>query len=438
MKSLLKIIRVSILVCVIIVMLQTIFNGFKFENLTDPDFLGIYFFYSFILTIINSLYYSYFKRKVGWGDANWKRVLLAALGAVALTLIGFFFCRMIHLTVFEDVPFQEFIANESIDFYFFPFLFTTIISLFLHLVYFYKALQDKKVKEQKIIAGTASAQFDALKNQLDPHFLFNSLNVLSALIDENPDQAQKFTSSLSKVYRYVLEQKNKELVSLEEELKFAKTYINLLKMRFEDGIIFRFPEKLENPEAKVVPLSLQLLLENTVKHNVVNPVDPLLIEIYEENGMLVVKNKLQPKEILNSGHGVGLRNIIERYRLLTDRKMDVMKTKDEFIVRLPLLTKLSITMPSKLKFEEKDSYIRAREQVKKEKKFYGSLAAYCIIIPVLAVFNYLSSDQLWVIFPAIGWGLGLAFQAMAVFNYNPFLGKDWEERKIKEFMDKQP
>src|SRR5690606_34737643 len=98
----------------------------------------------------------------------------------------------------------------------------------------------------------------------DPHFLFNSLNVLTSLIDENPEQAQKFTTSLSKVYRYVLEQKNKELVSVEEELEFAKTFIGLLKMRFENGIHFEIPETTSNPEAKIIPLSLQLLLENAV------------------------------------------------------------------------------------------------------------------------------------------------------------------------------
>src|SRR5210317_931069 len=104
---------------------------------------------------------------------------------------------------------------------------TLVISSIFYVINYYKHKQDSKVKEHKIIAGTASAQFDALKNQLDPHFLFNSLNVLTSLIDENPDSATKFTTSLSKVYRYVLEQKNKELVSIEEELNFAKLYISL-------------------------------------------------------------------------------------------------------------------------------------------------------------------------------------------------------------------
>src|SRR5690606_11087179 len=118
-------------------------------------------------------------------------------------------------------------------------------SIVFHTIYFYRTWQENRIKEQKIIAGTASAKFDALKNQLDPHFLFNSLNVLTSLIEEDPEQAQKFTTSLSKVYRYVLEQKDKDLVTVDEELQFAKTFIRLLKMRFENSIVLDIPERSE-------------------------------------------------------------------------------------------------------------------------------------------------------------------------------------------------
>ena len=158
-------------------------------------------------------------------------------------------------------------------------LIALVVSSVFLVIYYYRHTQESKVKEQKIIAGTASAKFDALKNQLDPHFLFNSLNVLTSLIEENPEAATRFTTSLSKVYRYVLEQKNKDLVTLEEELKFANLYMLLIKMRFEDSIVFSVPQELSNPEAKVVPLSLQLLLENAVKHNMVTPEKKLHISI---------------------------------------------------------------------------------------------------------------------------------------------------------------
>ena len=237
--------------------------------------------------------------------------------------------------VFEGASYNEFIEEEEAVFYFIALLITSVISLFFHAIYYYKELQKNKVKEQKVIAGTASAKFDALKNQLDPHFLFNSLNVLTSLIDENPDNAQKFTTSLSKVYRYVLEQKNKDMVTVDEELAFAKTYMSLLKMRFEDSIIFDIPDRASNLESKVVPLSLQLLLENAVKHNMVTSSKPLHIKIYEEGNALVIANNLQPKQIVKKSSGVGLSNIKQRYSLLTDRKLIINQNASSFAVAKP-------------------------------------------------------------------------------------------------------
>lgn len=444
MKTILKVLKIGFIVSVLVILLDAAANNFEIREMKSFGTLGIYLFYCFALTIVNVLFSMGFEKFVGWENTGIRKLLLSTGGSILVTLIAYFFCRMVHLTLIDPVyNVSEFLANEDLSNYLFPLLFSTCISLFFHLVYFFKASQEEKVKEQKIIAGTATSRFDALKNQLDPHFLFNSLNVLSSLIDEDPDMAQKFTGSLSKVYRYVLEQKSKELVTVEEELKFAKVYMNLLKMRFEDSIIYNFPEKLTNPDAKVVPLSLQLLLENTVKHNKITSDSPLVITIYEADKVLVVKNNLQPKEILRNGSGVGLVNIKERYNLLTNRTMEIIKTEDEFMVRLPLLTKqtnqikpINTEKMKTLELENK-SYLNAKEQVKKEKEFYGNLTSYCIVIPVLAVFNYLTTGFLWVIFPALGWGIGLLFHGLAAFNYSPFLGRDWEERKIKEIMNKE-
>jgi hypothetical protein len=300
-------------------------------------------------------------------------------------------------------------------------------------------MQKNKVKEHKIIAGTASAQFDALKNQLDPHFLFNSLNVLTSLIDENPDAAQNFTTSLSKVYRYVLEQKNKELVSVDEELNFARIYVRLLKMRFEDSIDFEIPEKALNPDAKVVPLSLQLLLENAVKHNIVNSSNPLKIRIYENGGNLVVENILQPKEVLKKSSGVGLTNITQRYSLLTDRKVNINKTASHFTVEIPMLTKQISVMKTQTQesYIEDKRYIKAKEKVQAIKGFYSNLLSYLFVLPILAYINYRTTNFPWVIFPALGWGFGVLAHGMEAYGYSPFTGKNWEERKIREFMEKE-
>ena len=199
--------RIAFVVTAVIVLLEFVFNGFNTASLHWKKVI-VQFSYSFIITLFNFAYFVWLERKYDWKTESKKRFVIGVAGSTIVTLIAFAICRAIHLVVIESIyTFSEFVANESISQYLFPFLLSLIVSLFLHAFYFYKAIQENKVTEQKLIAGTASAKFDALKNQLDPHFLFNSLNVLTSLIEENPDQAQKFTTSLSKVYRYVLEQK---------------------------------------------------------------------------------------------------------------------------------------------------------------------------------------------------------------------------------------
>lgn len=432
MKHLLKILKISVAISLLIILLDTTFDGFSFEKLVDLETWGLYFFYSFNLTLINSTYFWFFGKKIGWENAGIKRVIIATAGSIIITLFGFFLCRLFEKTVFRGIEITTFLENESIRYYFFPLLFTAIISLFFHLVYFYKATQEKKVKQQKIIAGTASAKFDALKNQLDPHFLFNSLNVLASLIDENPDKAQKFTTSLSKVYRYVLEQKDKELVSVREELKFAETYMKLLKMRFENSIYFELPREISNEEAKVVPLSLQLLLENTIKHNIVSDNKPLKIKIYESEGYLIVENNFQKKEVLGDRKGVGLQNIVHRYHEITDRMVMIDQTEEHFKVSLPILTK-QISIMDTNEMNQENAYFKAKQRVKDLKEFYGNLISYCVVIPFLIFINYYTYwDFQWFWFPLFGWGIGLTIHAFSVFGY----GSDWEERKIKELMEK--
>ena len=432
MKFLFKILKISIAVSLLLILLDTTFNRRELDILFQVDYWGVYFFYSFSLTLINSVYFWFFGKKIGWAGAGIKRVIIATAGSIVLTLIGFFFCRMVDKTLFQGVELETFLNEESIRFYYFPLLFTTIISLFFHLVYFYKSLQEKKVKQQKIIAGTASAKFDALKNQLDPHFLFNSLNVLASLIDENPDQAQRFTTALSKIYRYVLEQKDKELVSVKEELNFANTYMKLLNMRFENSIFFEIPEELSNEEAKVVPLSLQLLLENTIKHNIVSENKPLRIRIYESDGYLIVENNFQKKEVLGGRKGVGLQNIVNRYHEVTQRKVLIEQTEEIFRVKLPVLTK-QISIMDTNEINQENAYFKAKQRVKEIKEFYGNLISYSVVIPFLIFVNYYTYWGFqWFWFPLFGWGIGLTIHGFSVFGY----GSDWEERKIKELMEK--
>ncbi|QBZ98008.1 2TM domain-containing protein [Flavobacterium sangjuense] len=361
-----------------------------------------------------------------------KRILIGFLASFLISILVIFLLRIFEDVLVEGISFSAFLSKEQLSNYLVAIILTFIVTLAFHAFYFYKAYAESKVKEQKIIAGTASAQFESLKNQIDPHFLFNSLNVLSSLIEENPDNAQKFTTSLSKIYRYVLEQKDKELVSVSEELAFAKTYMNLLKMRFENSITYELPEGFDNPEAKVVPLSLQLLLENTIKHNVVSEQKPLHIKIYIENNYLIVENNLQKKEVLQDRRGVGLQNIVNRYGLISERKMLIEESPDFFKVKIPILTKQIAFMETQNIYNENMAFMRAKDRVEKLKGFYGNLISYCCVIPVLVFINLKTGGFQWFWFPMFGWGMGVTFHAFETFGY----GKSWEEKKIREILNK--
>lgn len=392
--------------------------------------------FSIIIYLLNAASFILLMRKYDKELFTKKYIAYGVIGNIVASILGILLSRFVLKVLINQQSFAQFLAEERPEFYVSSFIIAMAVAFMFYAAYYYKYYKERQVKEQKIIAGSASARFDALKNQLDPHFLFNSLNVLTSLIDEDPHQAQNFTTSLSKVYRYVLEQKNKDLVTVDEELKFARTYVRLLKMRFEDSIIFDIPDQSSQPDAKIVPLSLQLLLENAVKHNVVTSSRPLHIRVFEDKGMLVVSNNLQEKQVVKKSSGVGLQNITQRYRILTDREMIINKTAEDFSVSLPMLTQKYTVMETQENYIEEKRYAKARERVQAIKDFYGNLMAYCIVIPFLWWLNLRTTEFLWAFFPTIGWGFGLTAHGMAAFGFNPLWGKRWEERKIKELMDK--
>lgn len=391
--------------------------------------------FSIILYLANIYTWRFLHGKFGSNFKSIKRLALGLAGNLVASLLGIFVARTILIVGFYGRSFTDFFQNEHIGNYYYSLLISIVVLAAFYGFYYYKYRQETKVKEQKIIAGTASAQFDALKNQLDPHFLFNSLNVLTSLIEENPSQAQKFTTSLSKVYRYVLEQKNKDLVSVAEELRFAKTYVQLLKMRFEDSIVFDVQEGVVDGEYKIVPLSLQLLLENAVKHNIVTSDRPLVIKVYEEKGMLVVVNNLQEKHVVKRSTGVGLQNIKQRYAVLTDKTLVVERSETGFTVRLPMLTRQVSVMGKQRDYIDDKRYEKAKERVENIKAFYGNLLAYLIVIPFLVFLNFKTTSFPWSLFPLFGWGFGVAMHGMVAFGFNPLWGKKWEEKKMRQYME---
>ena len=394
--------------------------------------------YSFVLGLGNGMINDYLSSKWDWVTETNKRVWAGIITTFIYTVIAVLLINYVqYILLFGNNP-SDFFKGNLIWVHLFTIIFSLGIAAFFHARGFmieWKNSVKKESTQQQIVAKTETAKFETLKNQIDPHFLFNSLNVLTSLIGENPNQAEKFTTKLSKVYRYVLEQRNKELIPLEEELRFARIYMELLQMRFEDAVKFNIPTEVLNSDLKIVPLSLQLLLENAVKHNVVSSTKPLEINIFEQDGFLLIQNNINPKEAIGKSTKVGLRNIVDRYGLITNKNVQITKNNKTFTVSLPLLTKTN-NMSIDTKYLENSKYVKAFERVEKLKEFYQNIASYCIVIPFLIFINlYTSPGFHWFWFPVFGWGIGLFFHFLEVNNYNVFLGKNWEEKKIKEMMN---
>ncbi|RUA12057.1 MAG: histidine kinase [Flavobacteriia bacterium] len=432
-----KLTKISFITGIIVFVLGTFFfssNGF--QKPAEELFISfaIYQLYAFVLGFVNSYYFHVISIRIPWEKNFVKAIVYGFSGSLILTTLALILLRFIAMVLFFGHDPETFLQHSKM-YFIFGISITAIISLIFYIFYFYKAVTEKKITESEVVAKTETAKYESLKSQLDPHFLFNSLNVLTSLIGEDPKLAEKFTTKLSKVYRYVLEQKNKDLITFDEELSFARTYMELLKMRFEDAVLFDLPESSSNPDFKIVPLSLQILLENAVKHNVISSDNPLKIRIYESGGILVVENKINKKNTLDKSTKVGLQNIKDRYDLITKRPVLISSENDVFKVSLPLLTQKIKDMNTDRIDESR--YVQARKRVDALKEFYGSLISYVLIIPFLYYiwYRFTPGAIQWFWFPAFGWGLGLFFQGLKVYG-NPFLGKDWEERKIREYMNK--
>ncbi|QMW04441.1 sensor histidine kinase [Spirosoma foliorum] len=201
-----------------------------------------------------------------------------------------------------------------------------------------RRLEEIQVRAERLEKENVQAQFAALKSQVNPHFLFNSLSILSSLVHADAELSEKFIDQLSRAYRYILEQKDNERVLLKTELEFIQAYRFLLNIRFENkfDVIINVPEA-DLTRYSIAPLTLQLLVENAVKHNRMSVKEPLKVHIQLEDDCLVVRNNLQPRPQSETSTGVGLQNIITRYAMLTEESVWVGESDGSFVVKIPLL-----------------------------------------------------------------------------------------------------
>lgn len=193
------------------------------------------------------------------------------------------------------------------------------------------------IEAAELKQNTLQSQLQSLKLQLDPHFMFNNFSTLSSLISENPAGAQEFLDALSEVHRYMLYNLDKNIISLQEELDFIASYIYLIKIRFSDNLNIDISGMDGFLDKGIPPTTLQLLIENAVKHNIASRSQPLHIKIYQENNQILVVNNIQKLPSTISSSKIGLKNIINRYKLLSTKAPEIVETQFDFVVKVPLL-----------------------------------------------------------------------------------------------------
>jgi hypothetical protein len=267
-----------------------------------------------------------------------QRILLMLLSCGVLTII----IRVINLFIYDRTmfwgyrfPLEAYLQGVSV-----ALLFVVIVGGVYEAVYYFRMWKDMAVEAESLKKENLQTQLDSLKAQMSPHFLFNSLGSLSSLIEEDPRKAQTFVAEMSSVYRYLLQANDRELTTLRDEMEFIQAYMNMLGTRFPEGLQLEVDIADNAYEYLLPPLTIQILIENAVKHNAVMASRPLRIKINtDETPNLVVWNSVQKKTSPVPSHKKGLRNIIEKYRLLNQPGIVIEETPVDFRVTVPLIKK---------------------------------------------------------------------------------------------------
>ncbi|MBT8218295.1 MAG: histidine kinase [Bacteroidia bacterium] len=275
-------------------------------------------------------------QKVTWAQNPARRLIFGLLGHMVYTVVAMFLINYAFYLIYgwnQDILTMEGLMNYSIP----AVIITFIIASFATAQTFFLKWRELAIEKERMEKEIINSKYEVLKNQVNPHFLFNSLNVLTSLVYKDADLSAAYIKKLSNVYRYVLDVRDREVVDLKEELAFIDSYTFLLKIRHSDGL--HVDNQLGDTNGvKIAPLSLQMLVENAVKHNVVSEHEPLTIDIGREGDFIYVKNNLQRKSNNQSKMlKVGLENITERYRILSDRAVEIEDDGSFFKVKLPVL-----------------------------------------------------------------------------------------------------
>ncbi|MCB0531548.1 MAG: histidine kinase [Saprospiraceae bacterium] len=276
-------------------------------------------------------------RWLNWVDAPVRRLVVSVLITVVFTCIAWIFLTWLFFNHRYGWDLGALLRGMTLEDFIPTLVITFLISIFMHGRSFLLGWKETLIEAERLKKEQASARYETLKNQVNPHFLFNSLNVLASLVHKDANQAEEFIRRLSTVYRYILESREQEVVPLEEELAILNAYLFLMDTRFGASLqtVISIPE---NARGHVAPLTIQMLVENALKHNEASKARPLKIEVFQEDGYIVVRNNLQPKNSLPESTGLGLANIQARYQVLSDKAVLISDQGGFFTVKIPILS----------------------------------------------------------------------------------------------------
>jgi two-component system LytT family sensor kinase len=289
---------------------------------------------SSLLFVLNNKLIMLFSKWTDW-ESNFIKRLLLEMGAAAImgaALMGFITYFLNFFGIYEGSILRHIINNMMI--------LAVINIIFVSVmegILFYRRWRLEMIKTEQLEKENAIARYEALKNQVNPHFLFNNLNVLSSLIYKDASIAEKFVQEFSKIYRYVLDTSEKIVVELSDELGFIDSYLFLIKIRYSEGILYDIRIDPESMNKYLIPLGLQILVENCVKHNIISKRSPISINIYDDLDFIIVENNINKKQVFDKKEQLGLKNLQSRYSFLSERKPVFKIENDKFIAKLPLI-----------------------------------------------------------------------------------------------------
>jgi len=256
--------------------------------------------------------------------------LFSMLVIIFLSLF-FYFCGNYVFYLIYGGPFKAVISIS------YSAMISLLVGLFVCcIVFFYATWRQAIEREQKLREENLRYRYRTLKTQINPHFLFNSLNTLSEIVYTDARKADNYIQKLAGVYRFILDNEETDLLLLEQELAFVEQYFNLQKERYQDKVDLNIA--VENPDKfKIIPVSLQILIENALKHNALSEDKPLKINVSADNEYLIVSNNIQKKNILNDSSGTGLLNLKERVKLIMNKEILISQNNEIFTVKLPII-----------------------------------------------------------------------------------------------------